>query len=125
MLLSVLPEEFTVCRLPEGARFPEGKWCFTGVTQEERSLVCPAHLVPAQTLAREDGWRGFYVNEGALDFSLIGILADISRVLAEARVGIFAISTFNTDYIFVKADQLNTAMSALKAADYTFVEHKS
>ena len=125
MLLSVLPEEFTVCKLPDGERFPEGKWCFTGVTQEERSLVCPTRLVQARTTAREDGWRSFYVNEGALDFGLIGILADISHVLAEARVGIFVISTFITDYIFVKGDQLNAAVTALKAADYTFVEHKS
>ena len=81
-------------------------------------------MVPEHTLAREDGWRGFYVDEGTLDFSLIGILADISRVLAQAKVGIFVVSTFDTDYIFVKEQQLDRAISRLAQAGYQISEHK-
>ncbi len=125
MKLSILPEAFSVCKLPEGERMPQEKWCFTGITHRERSLVCLTRMVPANTLAREDGWRGFYVDEGILDFSLIGILADISRVLAQAKVGIFAVSTFDTDYIFVKQQQLETATQALAEAGHTVSEHKS
>lgn len=125
MKLSILPNEFSVCRLPEGERMPQEKWCFTGITHQERSLVCPTGMVPANTLAREDDWRGFYVDEGILDFSFIGILADISRVLAQAKVGIFVVSTFDTDYIFVKRQQLKLAILALTEAGYTVSEHKS
>lgn len=125
MKLSILPERFTVCKLPEGERMPQEKWCFTGITHRERSLVCPTAIVPAHTLAREDGWRGFYVDEGTLDFSLIGILAEISRVLAQAKVGIFVVSTFDTDYIFVKEQQLDKAILSLSEAGYEISEHKS
>ncbi len=125
MKLSILPDAFSVCKLPEGERMPQEKWCFTGIAHRERSLVCPTRMVPANTLAREDGWRGFYVDEGILDFSLIGILADIFRVLAQAKVGIFVVSTFDTDYIFVKQQQLETAARALAETGYTVSEHKS
>lgn len=120
MKLSLIADDFTVCKLPEGERLPQEKWCFTGITPNERSLVCPTALVPKQTLTREDGWRGFYVDEGTLDFGLIGILADISGILAQAKVGIFVVSTFETDYIFVKQRQLADAMDALIRAGYSF-----
>ena len=124
MRLSILSDEFTVCKLPEGEQIPQEQWCFSGITHEERSLVCPTVVVPAHTLAREDGWRGFYVDEGALDFSLIGILADISGILAKAKVGIFVVSTFNTDYIFVKQSQLGEAVQALSNEGYSLPGHK-
>lgn len=124
MKLSILRDDFSVCKLPEGERMPQETWYFTGVTQQERSLVCPTAMVPERTLAREDGWRGFYVDEGTLDFSLIGILADISRVLAQAKVGIFVVSTFDADYIFVKEQQLDRAISWLAQAGYQISEHK-
>ena len=123
MRLSILSDEFTVCKLPEGERMPQAQWCFSGITHEEQSLVCPTAMVPAHTLAREDGWRGFYVDEGTLDFNLIGILAEISGILARAKVGIFVVSTFNTDYIFVK--QLEIAIQALSEEGYSFSAHKS
>ena len=66
---------------------------------------------------RDDGWRAFRI-EGVLDFSLIGILSKISAILAEAKIGIFAVSTFNTDYILVKAENFEKALSVLAAAGY-------
>lgn len=125
MKLSLIADDFTVCKLPEGEMLPQEKWCFSGMTHNERSLVCPTAMVPVHTLAREDGWRGFYVDEGTLDFNLIGILADISRILARAKVGIFVVSTFNTDFIFVKQRQLETAVQALSEEGYLFSAHKS
>ena len=125
MKLSLIADDFTVCKLPEGERLPQEKWCFSGMTHNERSLVCPTAMVSVHTLAREDGWRGFYVDEGTLDFNLIGILADISRILARAKVGIFVVSTFNTDFIFVKQRQLETAVQALSEEGYLFSAHKS
>ena len=93
-------------------------FCFTGATDDERSLVCPESLVPGNTTERDDGWRGFRI-VGHLDFSLIGILACISEVLASNRISIFAVSTFNTDYIFTKEEQFEKALNVLKAAGYT------
>ena len=72
---------------------------------------------PEDTSERENGWKGFRV-EGVLDFSLVGILSKLTAVLAENRIGIFAVSTFNTDYILVKAENFDRAAEALKAAGY-------
>ena len=118
MKLKTFPDELTVCKLAKTADFDaEMDFCFLARTDEEVSLVCRTSDVPAHTAAREDGWRGFRI-EGQLDFSLIGILAKLSAILAENRIGIFAVSTYNTDYILVKADDFARAMAALAAAGY-------
>ena len=90
---------------------------FTGATDEERSLVCPTVSVPENTTDRDDGWRAFRVM-GTLDFSLTGILARLSAVLAENKIGIFAVSTFNTDYILTKSANFDRALAALRASGY-------
>ncbi|MCR4707711.1 MAG: ACT domain-containing protein [Clostridiales bacterium] len=90
---------------------------FTGSTDQEMSLVCPTELVPGNTTNREDGWRAFRI-QGMLDFSLVGILARIAKVLASNQIGIFAISTFNTDYILVKDEIFDKALTVLKNAGY-------
>jgi len=94
---------------------------FLGKTDEELSLVCRTADVPAGAIARDDGWRGFRI-EGVLDFSLIGILSKLSGILAENKIGIFAVSTFNTDYILVKEQNLERAIAALKEKGYRVVE---
>ena len=93
------------------------RWVFTGATDEERSLVCPTRLAPGNTLRREDGWRGFGIR-GTLDFSLVGILSRLSSVLAAEKIGIFAVSTYNTDYVFVKKADFERALSALCREGY-------
>lgn len=74
--------------------------------------------VPHATLAREDGWRALRVAE-PMDFGLTGVLAGISTVLAQAGISIFAVSTFDTDYILIKAENLGLAQTALEAGGYT------
>ena len=93
-------------------------FCFTGSTDEEFSLVCPTDMVPANTTDRDDGWRAFRI-VGVLDFSLVGILAGISEILAENKIGLFAVSTYNTDYILTKAENFERALEVLKSAGYT------
>ncbi|MBO4472083.1 MAG: ACT domain-containing protein, partial [Clostridia bacterium] len=83
--------------------------------------VCRTERTPSDTLEREDGWRGFRI-EGMLDFSLIGILSKLSSILAENGIGIFAVSTYNTDYILVKEENFNRAMAVLAAAGYETTE---
>ncbi|MDO4512780.1 MAG: ACT domain-containing protein, partial [Lachnospiraceae bacterium] len=82
--------------------------------------VCETKSVPTNTIERDDGWKCFRI-QGVLDFSLIGILAKISRLLAENEIGIFAVSTYNTDYILVKEDNYDKALKALAKAGYDIV----
>ena len=117
--LKRLPYALTVCKPASVEQAgTAGDFFFLCRTDEEISLVCRTEDTPAETLAREDGWRGFRI-EGTLDFSLVGILARLSAVLAENGIGIFAVSTFNTDYILVKEENLDRAMAALAAAGWT------
>ncbi len=119
MELKKLPFDFTVCKIPDSSGFnPNREFCFTGRTDEEYSLVCRTEDAPADATVREDGWKGFRI-QGVLDFSLIGILAKIAGILAENGIGLFAVSTFNTDYVFVKADRFDRAMERLEEAGYT------
>ena len=107
MLIEILPQAFTVCQvaaLPVDAL--ETEFCFFGKTDQELSLACQTKYVPEQTIAREDGWRGIRI-VGKLDFSLVGILSNISGILAKEQIGIFAISTYDTDYILLKGEQLS------------------
>lgn len=118
MNIKIIKTEFSVCKVEDYSEvnFKE-EYFFTGKTDEECSLVCPAAFVPANVLARDDGWRGFRI-EGTLDFSLIGILSDISSIFAENKIGIFAVSTYNTDYIFTKSENFERAIGALKERGY-------
>lgn len=93
---------------------------FIGKTDEEISLVCKTIDAPDTVIERDDGWKGFRI-QGVLDFSLIGILSKISGILAENNIGIFAVSTFNTDYILVKAENFERALCALSAEGYIIV----
>ena len=118
MKLQKLPYDLTVCKVAKLPDFDqEAEFFFVGKTDEELSVVCQAKDVPACTVARSDGWRGFRI-EGTLDFSLIGILSKLSTILAENKIGIFAVSTFNTDYILVKAENYDRAMKVLSSAGH-------
>ncbi|MBQ7660597.1 MAG: ACT domain-containing protein [Clostridia bacterium] len=119
MELKVIDGAFTVCKVEDISGVDlSAAFCFIGKTDEELSLVCHTADVPKSTVVREDGWRAFRI-EGVLDFSLIGILSKLSAVLAAAGIGIYALSTYNTDYILVKEENFARARSALSAAGYT------
>ena len=81
---------------------------------------CETNDVPENTIEREDGWRGFRI-QGILDFSLIGILSKLSGILADNKIGIFAVSTFNTDYILVKDVDFEKSLAVLLNAGYTVI----
>ena len=93
---------------------------FIGKTDEEISLVCKTEDTPAKTIERDDGWKGFRI-QGILDFSLIGILSKLSGILAEHKIGIFAVSTYNTDYILVKEENFERALKVLALEGYVIV----
>ena len=122
MTLVVIPEEFSVCKVSDYTKIsPEALYTFTARTDEERSLVCPTHRAPENCTHRDDGWRAFRIR-GELDFSLIGILARISALLADNQIGIFAVSTYNTDYVFTKAENFARALAVLAENGYEIEE---
>ena len=116
MKIHLLPWNLSICQ-PGSREIPDLDIFFLCQTDEEISLVCRTEHVPEKTLSREDGWKAFRI-DGPLDFSLIGILSNISTVLANAGIGIFVVSTYNTDYILVKAENAEKARTALEAAGH-------
>ncbi len=120
MILKKLDFDLTVCKLSDTSTIDlTEEFYFIGKTDEEISLVCKTENTPENTAARDDGWRGFRI-EGELDFSLIGILSKLSKVLADNDIGIFAVSTYNTDYILVKKENFEKAVNVLSQAGYEF-----
>lgn len=121
MELKTLDAPLTICKAASIQDIDlNGTFYFIGKTDEELSLVCPTRDTPARTTEREDGWRGFRI-QGVLDFSLVGILSKLSGLLAGEGIGIFAVSTYNTDYILVKEEQFDRALDVLRQAGYTVV----
>jgi hypothetical protein len=121
MILERIGYELTVCKVRKISDIKmDSEFYFIGRTDEELSLVCKTEDVPSVTTERDDGWRGFRI-KGILDFSLIGILSEISGILAENRIGIFAVSTYNTDYILVKKENYEHALNVLASKGYEIV----
>jgi hypothetical protein len=123
--LVILPDRLAVCRLAANAPFPD--WARPGYllalvrTLDELSVVCEERLVPPEVRA-ERGWRALQV-QGSLDFSLVGVLAAILAPLAEAGVSVFALSTYETDYILVRESALERAVQSLTQAGYLVLNH--
>ena len=121
MELKRLEYDLTVCKVASTKDLDlTTDFYFIGKTDEEISLVCRTEDTPSNTIERDDGWRGFRI-QGILDFSLIGILSKISGILADNDIGIFAVSTYNTDYILVKSGNFEKAMSVLSDAGYEVI----
>jgi hypothetical protein len=120
LTLSMLPELLAICRLEPNATLPP--WTMTGRfiaitrTPEELSIVCPAAQVPGNVPCQR-GWRCFKV-EGRLDFALTGILASLATPLAAAEISIFALSTYDTDYLMVREVDSQRAVAVLSEAGH-------
>ncbi|MBQ7724300.1 MAG: ACT domain-containing protein [Lachnospiraceae bacterium] len=121
MELKTIEYKLSVCKVIDISDIDlDSDFYFIGKTDEELSLVCKTEDTPIETLEREDGWRGFRI-QGILDFSLIGILSRLSGILAEHNIGIFAVSTYNTDYILLKEENFDRALEVLASEGYTVV----
>ncbi len=123
MQLELLSGAHAVCRLEPGAEVPAwasgaGEGALISLTRsaEELSVVCPEHLVP-DDLGRSGGWRVLRV-AGTLDHGMTGVLSSLASPLAEAAIPIFAVSTFDTDYLLVPARGLDAAIAALAEAGH-------
>ncbi|MCL2373054.1 MAG: ACT domain-containing protein [Defluviitaleaceae bacterium] len=118
MQLEILAQDFSICKLEDMGQVDFTKGItFAAKTADEISLVCETAYAPQNTIAHEPGWRGLKVS-GVLDFSLVGILAGITNTLANGGISIFAVSTYDTDYILVKAVDFDKAMSLLADGGY-------
>ena len=119
--IEVIDGSFSVCKVTDFSEVdPSKKFNFISATDEENSLICLTENVPDNFTERIDGWRALKI-QGVLDFSLIGILSKILGLLAEAKIGIAAVSTYNTDYIFVKETDLGKAVETLAEANYKII----
>lgn len=118
MKLKVINQDFSICKIKDLSCIDySDEFFFISKSDEELSLVCSSDLVPTNAIECDHGWKAFRV-QGVLDFSLIGILSQISTILAESGIGIFAVSTYNTDYILTKKDNFDKAINALKLKGY-------
>ena len=118
MVLKVISYPLSVCKVNKiDTSVLTKDFFFLTKTDEELSLVCPTGDVPDDITERSDGWRGFRI-DGVLDFSLIGILSRLSGILADNGIGIFAVSTYNTDYILVKEENLERSLDLLEKGGY-------
>ena len=121
MNIKIIKESFTVCKIYDISNVDfSDEFCFLGKTYEEIYLVFRSEKTPENIIERENGWKAFRI-EGILDFSLIGILSEISKILADNKIGIFAVSTYNTDYIFVKDNDFEKSIMALKNYGYRVI----
>ena len=122
--MRLLQEKYGVCRLEINEEIP--KWAINSQfysitkTQDELSIVCPQNNIPSN-IKYEDNWRILKV-EGPLDFSLIGILSSISTILANNKISIFAISTYDTDYILVKDKDVENAIKVRSNENYHVIK---
>lgn len=121
MEIKRIEHEFSVCKVIDYSLLDlNAEYIFIGKTDEENSLVCHTCDVPPNVVERDDGWKIFRI-QGILDFSLIGVLSKISKILAENEIGIFAISTFNTDYLLTKKENYEKAIETLNNAGYKII----
>lgn len=115
LTLTILQDELAVCRMKADSEIPtwatKGHFFSVTRTEEELSIVCNQNNVPNEVKYEKD-WKAFKV-EGQLDFTLTGILSSLSNPLAKAGISIFAISTFNTDYVLVKSEKLDQSVRVL------------
>ena len=122
MEIKKIDHNFSVCQVEDYSLVNlNSEYSFIGKTDEEKSLVCITDEVPANVIQRDDGLKAFRI-QGVLDFSLIGILAKIAAALADNGISIFAVSTYNTDYVLMKRENYQKALDVLKALGYMIID---
>lgn len=118
-------QEFAICRLDKHSTIPSWVWtsCFYAITKttDELSIVCEQEkVIPNENMRQENNWKCLQVI-GPLDFSLTGVLSSIAQPLAMHKISIFSVSTYDTDYIFVKKDSFEQAHVVLKNSGFQFL----
>lgn len=118
MEIKIINQDFSIWKVQDLSEVDySDEFCFIGKTDEELSLVCSTNRVPKNVIECDNGWKAFRI-QGVLDFSLIGIVSKISTLLAENKIGIFAVSTYNTDYILTKEENFEKSIKVLEDNGY-------
>ena len=118
MELQKIECDFSVCKIKHIDRIDfEQEYIFLSKTSDEISLVCKTAHTPPDIVTSEPGWKALRVS-GVLDFEMIGVIARISNLLAEAGISIFVISTYSTDYILMKAENFDKGIQVLMSNGY-------
>ena len=122
MEIKRIEQDFTVCQVKDYSLVNlDSEYSFIEKTDEEKSLVYITSEVPENAIQRDDGWKAFRI-QGVLDFSLIGILAKIATILADNGISIFAVSTYNTDYVLIKKENYQKALEVLQTTGYKITD---
>ena len=119
MRITLLPSNYAVCRLDPAAAapdWPRGDFVSISRTADELSIVCDSESVPPDVKAERD-WRCFKV-EGPIPFEVVGVAAAITKALADAKVSVFFVSTYDTDYLLVRSSAVSAAITALRSARF-------
>lgn len=115
LTLSILPEKIGICYFNKNSPLPDWvkniSFCSITRTKDELSIICPQDKIPAGVMIEKD-WRAFKV-EGPLGFTLTGIVASLSKPLAEAEISILYISTYETDYLLVEEKNIEKTKKIL------------
>ena len=122
MEIKIIDRKFSICKVENYNTINiNDEYVFIGKTDEENSLVCETNKVPNNATHIDKGWKAFRI-QGVLDFSLIETRSKISNLLAENKIGIFAISTYNTDYILTKEENFQKAIDILEKNNYKIIK---
>ena len=122
MEIKKIHQDFSVCQVKDYSLVNlNSEYCFIEKTDEENSLVCITSEVPPNVIKRDDGWKAFRI-QGVLDFSLIGILSKIASILADNNISIFAVSTYNTDYVLIKKEIYQKGLKLLQSSGYQIID---
>ena len=122
MKLKKLNRNLSVCKLasPDNVDLTKDFY-FLSKTRRDVTLVCNTSEAPEDCIAREDGWKAFVIDE-VMDLNTVGVMAELSGILAKQKISIYALSSYSTDYILVKEHQFEAATFALAQEGYSFTE---
>lgn len=113
--------DFAICKAENLSKFDtRQEMFFIGKTDEEMSIVCLENAIPENVTDVDPGWKAFRIT-GILDFSLIGIISKITTILADNSIGLFVVSTYNTDYVLIKKENYERAIGVLSDNGYEFI----
>lgn len=122
MKLKIIDKEFCICKIENITEIDfSDEYVFVSKTDEELSVVCSKECVPENVIVADNEWRAFRI-VGVLDFSLTGILSKIATILADNKIGIFAVSTYNTDYVLIKDENFLRAINVLSKSGYEIIK---
>ena len=118
MELQIIDGDFSICKIDALTQVDfTQEYVFLSKTPDEISLICKSEYVPPDTMSSEAGWKSFKVT-GILDFGMVGVIAHISDILAKAKISIFVVSTYNTDYVLLKKENFSKGIQVLADNGY-------